>query len=380
MGGGYLFKMNNLGYDPSILKTDLAKLKDINWIDRQTRAVFVEFTIYNPNVNLFSSCLILFEFISTGQIIKSSQFSPINLFDINNSTFISFKIIMNFIYMIFISIFMIKEIAKILKDRVNYFKQFYNYIELVLISLSWASLSFYLYRLYSSYEVYNLLKKGKKDFVPSIQINSFIQSAFINLQYISYCNDLLQVFLGFCAAFGTIRFIKLLRFNKKIIVFMQAFSRSIKDLLSFGLLFLILWFSFVQAMYLIFNEKSSQFATLVTSMETLFQLILGKFDVLPIIKANALFGSIFYILYNVLVVFMLINMFLSILTDHYNEARMSTDLDKEDPELFNYFKSFLSSVFRKKDKAKIEPAYQDRVNDLSRKTEQLLARFKRMFA
>ena len=380
MGGGYLFKMNNLGYDPSILKSDIEKLKDNGWIDRQTRAVFVEFTIYNPNINLFSSCLILFEFISTGQIIKSSQFSPINLFDINNSTFISFKIIMNFIYMIFISIFMIKEIAKILKDRINYFKQFYNYIELVLISISWASLSFYLYRLYSSYEVYNLLKKSKKDFIQSIQINSFIQSAFINLQYIIYCNDLLQVFLGFCAAFGTIRFIKLLRFNKKIIVFMQAFSHSIKDLLSFGLLFLILWFSFVQAMYLIFNEKSSQFATLVTSMETLFQLILGKFDVLPIIKANALFGSIFYVLYNVLVVFMLINMFLSILTDHYNEARMSTDLDKEDPELFNYIKSVLSSVFRKKDEGKIQPAYQDRVNDLAKKTEQLLGKFKRMFA
>jgi hypothetical protein len=273
---------------------------------------------------------------------------------------------------------MVKEIKQILKERLKYFKQFYNYIELVIIAFSWASFSMYLYRLYSSYEVYNLLKKSKKDFVQTTQITSFIQSAFINLQYISYCNDLLQMFLGFCAAFGTIRFIKLLRFNKKIIVFIQAFSHSIKDLLSFGLLFLILWFSFVQTMYLIFNEKSAQFASLVTSMETLFQLILGKFYVLPIIKANALFGSIFYILYNVLVVFMLINIFLSILTDHYNEARTSTDLDKEDPELFNYFKSVLGSVFSKKDKENAQPVYQDVVSSLPRKTEQLLARFNKV--
>ena len=96
LGGGYVFKMNNLGYDKSILLGSLDNLKQNDWIDRQTRAVFIEFTIYNPNVNLFSNCLILFEFISTGQIISSSQFSPINLFDINNSSFISFKIIMLF--------------------------------------------------------------------------------------------------------------------------------------------------------------------------------------------------------------------------------------------------------------------------------------------
>jgi hypothetical protein len=378
MGGGYVFKMNNLGHDQSILVNSLEKLKENDWIDRQTRAVFIEFTIYNPNINLFSNCLILFEFISTGQIIKSSQFSPINLFDINNSSFISFKIIMNILYMIFISLFMIKKIKEILKDKMKYFKQFYNYIELIIIAFSWASFAMYLYRLYSSYEVYNLLKKSKKDFVQSTQMYSFVQSAFINLQYISYCNDLLQVFLGFCAAFGTIRFIKLLRFNKKIIVFIQAFSHSIKDLLSFGLLFLILWFSFVQTMYLIFNEKSSQFATLLTSMETLFQLILGKFDVLPIIKANAVFGSIFYILYNILVVMMLINIFLSILTEHYNEARMSHDLDKEDPELFNYFKSVLGSIFSKKNAEKTQPIYIDTISSLPRKTEQLLARFNKV--
>ena len=378
MGGGYVFKMNNLGYDQSILKANLDNLKQNGWIDRQTRAVFVEFTIYNPNVNLFSNCLILFEIISTGQIISSSQFSPINLFDINNSSFISFKIIMNVIYMIFISMFMAKEIKEIVRDRSKYFKQFYNYIELIIIAFSWASFSMYLYRLYSSYEVYNLLKKSKKDFTQTAQLSTFIQTAFINLQYISYCNDTLQMFLGFCAAFGTIRFIKLLRFNKKIIVFIQAFSHSIKDLLSFGLLFIILWFSFVQAMYLIFNEKSAQFATLVTSMETLFQLILGKFDVLPIIKANAVFGSIFYILYNILVVCMLINIFLSILTDHYNEARMSHDLDREDPELFSYFKSVVGSVFSKKDKDKAQPTYVDPVGGFPRKMEQFLSRFNKV--
>ena len=373
--------MNNLGYDQSILTTNLDNLKQNGWIDRQTRAVFIEFTIYNPNVNLFSNCLILFEFISTGQIISSSQFSPINLFDINNSSFISFKIIMNVIYMVFISIFMVKEIMAIVKERSKYFKQFYNYIELIIIAFSWASFSMYLYRLYSSYEVYNLLKKSKKDFTQTAQMGSFIQSAFINLQYIGYWNDTLQIFLGICALFGTIRFIKLLRFNKKIIVFIQAFSSSIKDLLSFGILFLILWFSFVQTIYLLFNEKSAQFETLTSTMLTLFQLILGNFDVSPMIRANAVFGAVFYILYNIFFVFTLINIFFSILTMHYNEARMNSDLDDQDPELFNYIKFLICSVFKKENKNDDKNenlVYTDEFDQVIRKLDLLFIKFKKV--
>jgi len=34
-------------------KTILADLKNQLWIDRGTRAAFVDFTVFNPNVNLF---------------------------------------------------------------------------------------------------------------------------------------------------------------------------------------------------------------------------------------------------------------------------------------------------------------------------------------
>ena len=33
----------------------VANLKENRWIDRGTRVVFLDFTMYNPNVNLFSA-------------------------------------------------------------------------------------------------------------------------------------------------------------------------------------------------------------------------------------------------------------------------------------------------------------------------------------
>ena len=233
---------------------------------------------------------------------------------------------------------MINEIRLIIRERKEYFKQFYNYIELIIIAFSWSAFAMYLYRLYSSYKIFDSIKKSTKN-------GHGLMDVSLNLQYLSYCNDLLVYFMGICAAFGTIRFIKLLRFNKKIVVFVLAFKSSLKELLSFLIIFFILWLAFVQAIYLIFNDKSIQFSTIVSCMETLFQLILGKFQVTPMLNANALFGSLFYVLYNIVVVFLLINMFVSILIDNYNLMRLDSELENHDPEIMEYIKSVIYPIF-----------------------------------
>ena len=42
-----------------------------NWLDVQTRALFVEFTLYNANVNLYGSVIMLVEFLANGATVTS---------------------------------------------------------------------------------------------------------------------------------------------------------------------------------------------------------------------------------------------------------------------------------------------------------------------
>jgi Polycystin cation channel len=44
----------------------IKKLKTNLWIDRGTRAVIIDFTTYNPNINLFVVCKLIAEFPPTG--------------------------------------------------------------------------------------------------------------------------------------------------------------------------------------------------------------------------------------------------------------------------------------------------------------------------
>lgn len=50
-GGGYVFELRG---DEKSLLLRTKELETQAWIDRYTRAILIEFTVYNPGTNLFS--------------------------------------------------------------------------------------------------------------------------------------------------------------------------------------------------------------------------------------------------------------------------------------------------------------------------------------
>lgn len=46
-------------------------LRSQRWLDVRTRAVVAEFTLYNANVNLFASVIMLAEWLPTGVAVTS---------------------------------------------------------------------------------------------------------------------------------------------------------------------------------------------------------------------------------------------------------------------------------------------------------------------
>ncbi|CAC5421272.1 PKD1L2 [Mytilus coruscus] len=80
-GGGYLVDMK--AGSSAISKISELNLK--SWIDIRTRAFFIEFVLYNPNVNMYSSVMIAFEYSSPGTLTKSFQIYTSPLSDYSSS-------------------------------------------------------------------------------------------------------------------------------------------------------------------------------------------------------------------------------------------------------------------------------------------------------
>ena len=76
-GNGYVYEFRGRLND---LQSNLSQLHHLQWIDQQTRAVIIQFALYNPNVELFTSITILTEFLSTTMIYLTARFEPMNFF------------------------------------------------------------------------------------------------------------------------------------------------------------------------------------------------------------------------------------------------------------------------------------------------------------
>ncbi len=274
--------------------------------------------------------MILFEILPTGNLIKSAKISIINLYESTNSDFVSFRMIFNIFFVILITILIINEILLIVKcGFFNYFRNVWNYVELNIIGFSWAAFAMFIYRLYAIDKISKLLKN--KD-----------ESKYIRLEYLSYCNEILSLCLGLCAFFGTIRFLKLLRFNSRVIIFMKAFRKSLPELIGFFLIFCLVYACFSQTFYFIFNDKTKMNSTILKSFETCFLILLGKFNASEIVSISPLLAISLFVSYNLIMTFIILNLMISILCGSFSEIRSKNCDHEQDPDLFEYFKSLFS--------------------------------------
>lgn len=342
MGGGYVYRMTG---NLKQIQSNLSILQNLSWIDRQTSAVFLEFSIFNVNINLFSYVTILFEKLPTGNLIKSSRIYPMSLLE-SNGSYVSMRLAFNITFMILITCLIINEIRILIKaGPSSYFKNIWNYLELSIIAFSWAAFSLYLYRVVATNKILKQLKNNSSD------------NTYIRLDYLSSCNDTLGMCLAFCAYFGTFRFLKLLRFNTRITIFMIAFKKCLNELIGFMFIFSLTWMSFAQIFYLLFNDKLISNSTIVKTMETCFEILLGKFQSDLILRYHPFLGTLTFTAYNLVMVFILINIFVTILSDGLSKIRHGSNEDEceeqkqNEPDLIGYLKSkldFISSIRKNK--------------------------------
>lgn len=149
-------------------------------------------------------------------------------------------------------------------------------------------------------------------------------------------NDILSMMLGLVSSFGFFKFLKLLKFNKNIFYIGLTFKLCLDDLSSFSILFAIVFSAFAQVFYLIFNQDLWKFQSMISSVETCFEMMLGKFEVETLLRANGFLGMIFFLLFHLTVVMIVVNCLVTIICDGYTTVRFdpkTKKLNKENEEI-----------------------------------------------
>ena len=218
------------------------------------------------------------------------------------------------------------EIQSLSEFKWKYFSQFWSYVELGIIVCSWTTVGVYIWRYKEAKRIGQLFR----------ETDGYV---YINLQLAAYVNDLLTFLFAFCCFFGTIKFYRLCRFNHRLSLFSQTLEKAGKDLGQFSLMFSLIFIAFICLFHLLFLSTIQSCSTFLRTAQMLFEMSLSKFNAKELIDVAPVLGPFCFSLFIILVVFICMGMFLSIINDSF---RLVREKETVNPEIYSYmYKKFL---------------------------------------
>ena len=120
-------------------------------------------------------------------------------------------------------------------------------------------------------------------------------------------------------------------------------------------------------MYLVYGSHLQGYSSFIKSMEDAFLIMLGKANAADFINEYPILGPIIYSSYNVIMLCFTLNIFISIITDAFDELREEAKQKPNDFDLVNFVLLEVKSFFLKESSLdNLPPAsnYKDHINVL----------------
>ncbi|XP_068684585.1 polycystin family receptor for egg jelly-like [Montipora foliosa] len=329
-GGGYVAVM---GYDDETAQKVLNDTLGNGWIDRYTRALILEFAVFNANANLLSIATYFYEVLATGIAYTTRRVDTLELQSTESGNFIVY-LIFQFLFMAMVLYYLVIMLVLLSKKRLRFFKSMWNMVDLLIVVFSVCSVAFYIMRAKS------VLKS-----VRSVQANPFKIVHFHQaLDWANWENAAIAVAIFMV----TVKLLNLIRFNPYVIFLFSTFRQSISYQLSYLIFFLIIFNAFVISGKQFFGHSVLEYSGYLHAVISQFEFMLGKAVPLDDLRReNPFLGPSFALLYNVTVTIFLINMIVSVLNESYADAKTQAEESADALEMARFIEKRFMEMFRK---------------------------------
>ena len=145
--------------------------------------------------------------------------------------------------------------------------------------------------------------------------------------------------------FVTLKFIKLLRFNRRIAMLSSTLKRASMPLANFGIMFSVIIIACVIFGNMVFGRELYDYQNYFQSTAAIIGLLLGKFSYHEFTSADRVLGPIFFFAFNVMVNWIVMNVFLAILNEIINEVHNSESLQTNDYEMVDFVMEKFKSTY-----------------------------------
>ena len=201
-GGGYIIPVWSTRSSKMIVS--LEKLRNASWVDEKTRAVFLEFTVFNPAANLFASSVLVFEFSDMGTIDPSYYDIAVYKLHMLVTKDDIYRFVSEIAYLIVVNIYIVKTIRHLWHMRrtlLQYFSTIWTFVDWTIISLTFSLAAIILWRNIITMRISAEIREGRgKTFICFYQLmvcDTVLTSMLCALHFLLMMNVLRwSVFLG----------------------------------------------------------------------------------------------------------------------------------------------------------------------------------------
>ncbi|KAM4632478.1 polycystin-1 [Discoglossus pictus] len=303
----------------------LENLQRHHWIDNLTHALFVEFSLYSPGVDLYASVTLLLEFPLAGRAVPSTEIRAFPLLRLSGGTHL--LLIMMVFLMIFVVYFVLSECLVIRKEGLLYFTHFWNYVQWLLTALTVGTVVVYLSRASLANELWNRYLTDR--------------TTFLNLHHVGFLGTTFHSLSAALLFLLTIKAAHQMRFIREWSVFGRTLSLSARELCAASGAVLGLVIAYAQLGFLLFSSSWENFHSLGSSILTLFAVARGTVSLKTPFPDSSCLPQLYFVSYLFLEVWILLRLFAATLIHNYRQVRLDMFRPAFEPQDYEMVELFL---------------------------------------
>ncbi|XP_074929957.1 polycystin-1-like protein 3 [Chelonoidis abingdonii] len=295
----------------------LQYLERSRWLDGCSCAVFVEFTVYNANVNLFCVVTLLLETPGTGAFLPSVELQSIHLYSGSGLTQLTCA---QGIYILLLLFYTWVQGRRLKQQKWRYFSSQRNVLDISIIFISLAAFGVYIKCRLLQKSVMEKYHQDRSRFV-SFYETAQVASAFTYL-------------LAFLVALAMGKLWNLLCLNPRMHLISSTLRRAWQEVLDFLLVLLVLLAGYSMACNLLFGWSIANYKTFFSSSVTIVGLLIGIFNYDTVraqslvINLDPVLGSLLITTSVISMLYVVINLFVSGLLSTFSKERASANKDE----------------------------------------------------
>ncbi|KAH8274574.1 hypothetical protein KR044_013088 [Drosophila immigrans] len=299
-------------------------LQDNNWVTKDTAAVFIDFTLYNADANIFSICTLLLEQSPFGTMMASVEVDSMKMHLLDELGTVGFIIYTCYILVL---IQFAKSLVVTLWFEPSKLRSMWNKLDLVILVFN---------------VVVVVLIVVQESMVNGLleQIEYANKMQFIDFRHPAVVKKFCNIVQGVLVMMTTLRLWKVLQFANVFELFSHALYSAWQALASTALIIVIFLIGFATAVAIINGNNSSNFNSTMRAIANSMCFSFGfSSHITPIdlFYGGRVMGIVLYLILAFVISQLLINVFVSTINGYFNYAKVMRDAQAKQPIDFLQF-------------------------------------------